>query len=215
MSISNNARTLIAASLLLSSLWNPMRADASRWQQYLQKGASIVRQGIQIRNSSSGGYEGGGGGGNYHQSPPQQDSSGAPNSPGSNYYNIDPSTMRNPLRRAQPEPPPDQPAYTPPPSYQRTQSSRSAYHTGSDAGSESQQANVRTTNYAPPRRQAHARAVVKRTERPERAAVAVQPPTKVIVLEKPDVVKPATTFDTSWIMPAFDRLEMKIRRGPT
>ncbi len=217
MSISKNHRALIAASLLLGSLWNPIRADASRWQQYLQKGASIVRQGIQIRNSATGGgYEGGGG--NYHQSPPPQqapESSGAPNSPGSNYYNIDPGTMRNPLRRAQPEPPPEQPAYTPPPSYQRPYSSRSAYHTGSDTSSEPQQVNIRTQNYVPAKRQLHARAVVKRAEKPERAAVAVHPPSQTVVFEKPEVVKPATTFDTSWIMPAVDRMEMKIRRGPT
>ncbi|MBS1957116.1 MAG: hypothetical protein JST89_23200 [Cyanobacteria bacterium SZAS-4] len=221
MSTSKTVRALIAASLLLGSLWNPMRADASRWQQYLQKGASIVRQGIQIRNSASGGYEGGsGGGGYYHQSPPQQapDSSGAPNSPGSNYYNIDPGTMRNPLRRAQPEPPPEQPpAYTPPPSYQRPYSSRSAYHTGSDNGSEPQQpqqVNIRMPNYAPVKRQMRAHAVVKHVDKPERAAVEVQPPSKPLVFEK-DVVKPATAFDTSWIMPAVDRMEMKIRKGST
>lgn len=220
MSISKSSRTLIAASLLLGSLCNPMKADASRWQQYLQKGASIVRQGIQIRNSASGGgYDQGGGGGNYHQAPPQQApdySGGAPNSPGSNYYNIDPSTMRNPLRRAQPEPPPEQPSsYTPPPSYQRPYTSRSAYRTGSDAGSEPQQVNVRTPNYAPAKRTVRAHAVVKRVEKPERAAVAVQPPSKAESFEKPEVVKPATAFDTSWIMPAVDRMEMKIRRGPT
>lgn len=220
MFISRSSRALIAASLLIGSLWNPIRADASRWQQYLQKGANIVRQGIQLRNSASGGGYDSGGGGGYHQAPPQQapDSSGAPNSPGSNYYNIDANTMRNPLRRAQPEPPPEQPSYTPPPSYQRpSYSSRSAYHTGSDAGSEPQQVNVRMPIYVPARRPVHSHAVVKRVDRPEKAAVAVQPPTKAtpIFFEKPDVIKPATTFDTSWIMPAVDRMEMKVRKGST
>ncbi len=212
---SKSSRALIAASLLLGSLWNPMRADASKWQQYLQKGASIVRQGIQIRNTASGGYEGGSGG--YHQSAPQQapDSSGAPNSPGSNYYNIDSATMRNPLRRAQPEPPPEQPAYTPPPAYQRPYSSRSAYRTGSDTSSEPQQVNIRMPNYAPSKRSVHAHAVVKHVEKPERAAVAVQPSSKSTTFEKPEVVKPATAFDTGWIMPAVDRMEMKIRKGST
>jgi hypothetical protein len=215
MSISNkSSRALIASGLLLGSLWNPMRVDARRWQEYLHTGTNIIRQGIQIRNSASGGgYDSGGGnGGGYHQSAPQQapEAPSAPNSPGSNYYNIDPSTMRNPNRRA-PEPPQEQPAYTPPPSYQRPYTSRSAYHTGSDAGEENQQGNNRIPNYG--KRPVHGHTVVRRVERAEKAAVAVDhPATKPLFFEKP-VIKPATTFDTSWIMPAFDRMEAKLHKG--
>ncbi len=211
MSINNrSSRALVAASLLLGSLWNPLRVDARRWTEYLHTGTNIIKQGIQMRNAASGGsYEGGGG---YHQSTPQQapEAPSAPNSPGSNYYNIDPSTMRNPLRRAQPEPPQEQPAS---PSYQRPYTSRSAYHTGSDTGSEreSQQVNIRTPNYGTTQKPMHAHAIVKRVERPEKAAVAVDHPTsKPLFFEKPEI-KPATTFDTSWIMPTFDRMETKLR----
>ncbi|CAN5242202.1 hypothetical protein BH10CYA1_BH10CYA1_09060 [soil metagenome] len=214
MSISNrSSRALIASGLLLGSLSNPMQVDARRWQEYLHTGTNIVRQGIQIRNSASGGgYEsgGGGGGGSYQQPPAQQapEAHSAPNSPGSNYYNIDPSTMRNPNRRA-PEPPPEQPAYTAP--SQRPYTSRSAYHTGLDTGAESQQGNNRIPSYG--KRPMHAHGIVKRVDRPEKAAVVVDRPTsKSLFFEKPEI-KPATTFDTSWIMPAFDRIEAKLHKG--
>lgn len=198
---------------------SPVESDARGWQQWVQQGANLVRRGVQIHNEATGssgsGYSGGYSGG-YRQAPPESPSyQPAPSgSPGSNYYNIDPSTMRVPNRRAEPAPPPE-PSYTPPPTYQRSYTPRSAYHTGSDAGSEQQQQNVRTPSYAP-RKPLHARAVVKRVEKPEKSAVVVvhSPPTpepKPQVMEKPDVLKPATTLDTSWILPTVDRVEAKLR----
>lgn len=207
----NFRRALISTGIVAGAVLIPSQVDARGWQQWVQQGASLVRRGVQIRNEANGNS------GGYHQAPQEapsyqpQSSSG---SPGSNYYNIDPSTMRNPLRHSEPPAPQEQPAYTPPPTYQRPYSSRSAYHTGSDAGSEQQQ-NNRIPTYVT-KRVVHPHVSAKRIERPEKASVVVvhSPPTpdvKPQFIEKPDVLRPATTLDTSWILPTVDRVQAKLR----
>ncbi|HEY9732317.1 MAG TPA: hypothetical protein V6C89_10420 [Drouetiella sp.] len=196
----------MTVSILVGSLWNPIHAEARGWQQWVQEGASIVRRGAQIRNQAAGYVNG-----NYHQAPqesPYQPSAGS-GSPGSNYYNIDPATMRNPLKHAEPPPPQEQPAYTAPPTYQPSYT-RSAYRTGSDAGSE-HPPGQRMSGYAA-KRSVHAHTVVKHVEKPEKAMVVVHSSTapKPEIIDKPDVLKPATALDTSWILPTVDRVAAKL-----
>lgn len=203
----SSCRALVTISILVGTLWNPIQVEARGWQQWVQEGASIVRRGAQIRNQAAG-YANGG----YHQAPqesPYQPSAGS-GSPGSNYYNIDPATMRNPLKHAEPPPPQEQPAYTPPPTYEHSYTPRSAYRTGSDAGMETPQ--NRVPGYLS-KKSVHAHAVVKHVDKPEKAAVVVHAstPPKPEIIDKPDVLKPATTLDTSWILPTVDRVEAKLR----
>lgn len=210
----SRARVLVSVSILIGGLSRPIDADARGWQQWVQQGANIVRRGVQIRNEAAGSSGSGYSGGGYHQAPPDAPTyqPAASGSPGSNYYNIDPSTMRVPTRHAEQTPPPEQPAYTPP-TYQHSYTPRSAYHTGSDASSEQQQQNVHMPAYTQ-KKPLRARAVVKHVEKPEKSAVVVvhsPPEPKPQIMEKPDVLKPATTLDTSWILPTVDRVEAKLR----
>jgi hypothetical protein len=54
----------------------------------------------------------------------------------------------------------------------------------------------------------------KHVERIERTALVVphKDSTKSVV-EKPEVLTPVTAFDTSWITPTLDRIELKLRKG--
>lgn len=198
-------QALIASSIVFGAFTMPIHANARGWQQWVQQGASIVRRGAQYRNEAAGQSEG-----SYHQATPQppQPLPAPSQSPGSNYYNIDPATMRHPLKHADPEPAQEQPAYTPPQS--RSYSSRSAYHTGSDDSSSAPQ---QTNMPASSRIHLHAH-TTKHVERIERAVVVVphKESTKPVV-EKPEVLTPITAFDTSWITPTLDRIEAKLRKG--
>jgi hypothetical protein len=207
MSANHNYRALIASSILLGALLTPIDATARGLEQWLQKGGSIIRSAAQIRNQAVGNQ------GYSHQSAPEP--SAASTSPGSNYYNIDPSTMRVPGRHQQ-ESPSEQPAYTPPPSSTNSYSPRSAYHTGSDQSDNAQTSN-RMSSYTPASKmRLHAHAI-KRIDKPERAerasVIVVHKDSKPAVLEKPEVLKQGTTSDTTWIIPTVDRLENNLRKG--
>jgi hypothetical protein len=207
MSANHNYRALIASSILLSALLTPTGASARGFEQWLQKGGNIIRSAAQMRNQAVGNQ------GYSHQpaSSPEAQPSAASTSAGSNYYNIDPSTMRVPGRHQQ-ESPSEQPAYTPPPSSNNSYSPRSAYHTGSDQ-SDNAQTNRTSAYTSASKMRLHAHAI-KRIDKPERASViVVHKDSKPAVLEKPEVLKQSTTSDTTWIIQTVDRLENSLRKG--
>lgn len=193
---------LALTSVILSGVTNAQEAEAKRWTQWASQAVSGIRQIQQFHNSHSGGGE----------SPSQPQSSYEPpsGSPGSNYYNISPETMRNPLHHQEAP----QPAYTPPPepTYSPSYSSRSAYHTGTGAPDNP---SARMPNYMQAHAKIHAHvAPTKRIEHaPEKASVVAvkkeSPATENV--SKPETITPATGFDTSWVTHSVDRIESRLR----